>query len=193
MNRTLKITLLVTGGVLLLGYVYRRQIKAGAKVIVNYAFSKEQNLFLDELHPDYRDVFKKFIAEIETTTPYKVLVTSGNRTFQKQAQLHKENSSNAKAGKSMHNYGLAIDINLVSKKDGSLIRKSDSSETWEKTGVVNIAKKLGLTWGGKGQFGSYHDPVHFEIDKDGSKLYAQAIKQFGIESKVIGNQVKLVA
>ncbi len=174
-----------------IGYVYRRQIKAGVKDIINYAFTKEQELFLKDLNPNDVNTFRKFIVEIESTTPYKVLITSGYRSFAKQAQLHKENKSNSVQGKSMHNYGEAIDINLVSKKDGSIIKKADTSETWEKTGVVKIAKKYNLKWGGGGAFGGYHDPVHFEVPLGGDKLYVLALKQFGSESKIIGNQVKI--
>ena len=47
---------------------------------------------------------------------------------------------------------------------------------------------MGLFWGG--DFKNYHDPVHFEMDKDGNKLFAQAKKQFGDDPyKIKGNQV----
>ncbi len=175
------------------GYVYRKNIKQGLKDVINYAFTAEQEHYLSQLHPDYVNTFKKFIAEVERTTGYKVLITSGFRTFPEQIALHKENPANAVAGKSMHNYGTAIDVNLISKSDGTIIKKSDSTATWEKTGIVKIANKYGLKWGGGGNFGDYADNVHFEVPLGGAKLYAQAIKQFGTEDKVIGNQVKLVA
>lgn len=175
---------------LVVAVVYRKHIRAGVRDVVNYAFTAQQDAYLKELHPKYINTFKKFIAEVETATPYKVLITSGYRSFQKQAELAK-NGQNAPAGKSLHNYGGAIDLNLISKKDGSSIRKADTSATWEKTGIVRIANKYGLKWGGNGNFGSYHDPVHFEIPLGGANLYALAIKQFGKESKVIGNRVNL--
>jgi hypothetical protein len=174
-----------------IGYIYRKQIRGGVRDIVNYVFTAQQEAYLKELHPKYSNVFRKFIAEVEKTTPYKVLITSGFRTFPEQIELHKENSQNASAGKSMHNYGTAVDLNLISKKDGSSIRKADSTATWEKTGIVKIAKKYGLKWGGGGNFGDYADNVHFEIPLGGASLYAKAIKQFGSESKVIGNKVNL--
>jgi len=187
---------IVAGGVLgLAGIVFavinRDKIKTMAKDIINYAFSKEQEFFLTDLHTKYQNVFRSFIADADKKLGYKVLITSGYRSFKKQAELKLENSDNALPGKSMHNYGLALDINLISKKDGTQLKKSSTSAAWEKTGIVELATKYGLKWGGGGTFGSYHDPVHFEIPLGGSKMYADAIKQFGSESKVVGNKVNI--
>ncbi len=175
-------------------YVFRKKIKSAVKDVVNYVFSKEQEAFLKELHPKYQTVFRKFIADVEKNTNYKVLITSGFRSFAKQAQLHITDGG-AKSGKSLHNYGMGVDINLVSKKGGAMLKKASSSEDWKKTGVVDIAKKYGLEWGGGGNFGSSnHDPVHFQVaDQSVDKLYANAIKQFGNEKNVIGNRVNIAA
>lgn len=169
-------------------FIYKAQVKSFARSIVDYVFTKEQEFYLSRLHPKYQNLFRRFIAEIEKLG-YKVLITSGYRTFQEQAAEHKDNSKNAAAGKSVHNYGAAIDLNLISKKDGKQLKKSSSKTDWEKTGIVKIAKQLGLDWGGN--FASYHDPVHFEVPLDTDKLYAQAIRQFGSESKVVGNRVNI--
>jgi len=181
----------LTTFVVAIAFIYKRQIKGAVKDIINYAFSKEQEFFLTDLHSEYKKVFRSFISDVDTKLGYKTLITSGYRSFKKQSELKAENSSNASPGKSMHNYGLAIDINLISKRDGHQLRKSSSSADWEKTGIVELAKSYGLKWGGAGAFGSYHDPVHFEIPLGGDKLYGQAIKQFGSESKVVGNELKL--
>ena len=103
--------------------------------------------------------FRALFEEIEAQTPYRVLVTSGYRSSEQQARLHKRNPKNAKPGRSKHNHRLAMDINLV--KWGKIVRKADSKETWLATGVPQLAKKLGFRWGG--DFRSYHDPVHFEL------------------------------
>jgi hypothetical protein len=47
------------------------------------------------------------------------------------------------------------------------LKKSDSSKKWRDSGVVPLSEKLGLSWGGDGNFGSYHDPVHFYIKPKG--------------------------
>ncbi len=179
--------IIFSGSVLLVGLALYHKRKS----IINYAFSREQEMFLQDLNPDAIEIFKKFIAEVESKLPYKALLTSGYRSFPKQAELHKENPDNAIAGKSMHNYGAALDLNLISKKDGSRIVKSSPRTIWEKTGILEIAKKYGLKWGG--DIAGYYDPVHFEVPYGGDKLYAKAIKQFGKEDKIIGNRLKLVA
>lgn len=171
-------------------FIYKAQVKNFAKGVINYVFTVEQEHYLTDMHPKYQNIFRRFIAEAEKLG-YKVLITSGYRSFQEQVKLHKENAQNAPAGKSMHNYGVALDLNLISKKDGSQLKKASTSKAWENTGIVKVAEKLGLKWGGGKNFGSYHDPVHFEVPLGGDKLYSLAIKQFGNESKVIGNRVSI--
>lgn len=116
------------------------------------------------LHPNARLKFAEFISKVQEKG-YLVVITSGYRDFEKQAQLHRENSNNAKAGYSNHNYGYAIDINILDPKTGdTLLRKASSVADWEKSGIVAIAKKLGLEWGG--DFKNYHDPVHFQMPRE---------------------------
>jgi peptidoglycan L-alanyl-D-glutamate endopeptidase CwlK len=116
------------------------------------------------LHPNARLKFAEFISKVQEKG-YLVVITSGYRDFEKQAQLHKENSNNAKAGYSNHNYGYAIDINILDPKTGdTLLRKASSVADWEKSGIVAIAKKLGLEWGG--DFKNYHDPIHFQMPRE---------------------------
>jgi hypothetical protein len=90
--------------------------------------------------------------------------TSGYRTFAEQVVLHNQNSSNAKAGYSSHNFGFAVDLN-VRKNGKTILQKASSNEAWEKSGVVDLARKIGIKW--VGNFGSYHDPVHFFIQPNG--------------------------
>jgi len=116
------------------------------------------------LHPHARIKYAEFISKVQEKG-YLVVITSGYRDFEKQAQLHRENSNNAKAGYSNHNYGYAIDINILDPKTGdTLLRKASSVADWEKSGIVAIAKKLGLEWGG--DFKNYHDPVHFQMPRE---------------------------
>jgi hypothetical protein len=107
--------------------------------------------------------FDRFIQEIETTTEWRVHVTSGFRTAEEQAELREEDPRNARSGKSKHNLGRAIDINLYPAQRiwGGWLRKSTSKKNWEASGVLQIAQKHGLKWGGN--FKTYYDPVHFEI------------------------------
>ncbi len=77
--------------------------------------------------------------------------------------------TNAPAGKSYHNYGLAYDIVLLIDKDGNGMYESASWETnvdfdgdgkadWLE--VVAIAKQYGYAWGG--DWAGFPDRPHFE-------------------------------
>ena len=134
-----------------------------------YRNSKTKDI-VDKLHPQYRDKVKEFFSRVEKELGLQMYATSGLRTFEEQARLYKENPQNAKVGFSDHNYGFAVDVNVIDPKTGKVIlKKANSSADWEKSGVVKIAKDMGLKWGGGGAFGNYHDPVHFYIDPKGMK------------------------
>ena len=90
--------------------------------------------------------------------------TSGYRTYAEQVALHNQNSSNANAGYSSHNFGFAVDLN-VRKNGKTILQKASSNNAWEKSGVVALARKIGIQW--VGNFGSYHDPVHFFLKPNG--------------------------
>jgi D-alanyl-D-alanine carboxypeptidase len=114
-------------------------------------------------NPTYFNRFDKFIQEIETTTDWRVHVTSGFRTAEEQAELHDEDARNARSGKSKHNLAKAIDMNLYPAHQvwGGWLRKNTPKKAWEMSGIMPIAQKHGLKWGG--HFKTYYDPVHFEI------------------------------
>lgn len=122
------------------------------------------------LHPQYyvRRQFTAFIDEAETTFNTTFRVVQGFRTFAEQQTIfdqphdHKDNDldgkidegdekvTSAPAGKSFHNYGLAID--LVEMKNGKPNWGFDYSK------LAPIAKKYGITWGG-----TWNDAPHFQI------------------------------
>jgi peptidoglycan L-alanyl-D-glutamate endopeptidase CwlK len=98
------------------------------------------------------------------------------RTFKEQHDLYQQGRNgnpgpvvtNAKAGESYHNYGLAVDIVLIVDKDGngsfetaSWDLKSDfdgdGKSDWQE--VVQIFKKYGWSWGGEWKF---TDNPHFQ-------------------------------
>lgn len=117
---------------------------------------------VDRLNPEFRDRFKSFIGEfIDTYNGYTLLINATFRTFKKSAQLKKDNSSNASPGKSAHNYGLAIDFNLITPS-GKTLKKQENKNEWIATGIVDISKKYGLGWGGN--FSSYKDYIHFYVN-----------------------------
>lgn len=149
--------------------IFRKQIGAGLKRIfkgykwfetsLNWYRNSTNKSKVEDLHPEFRDDIKEFFSWIEKNTDWDIIVTSGRRTFEHQAQLHKENPSNAEAGKSNHNYGFAVDINLRNRKTGAELKKASSKSSWLASGIPQQAKKMGMLWGG--DFSGYHDPIHF--------------------------------
>lgn len=176
-------------------YNRRNQVKQGLDTIidktVDIVSNKTNEQFIKDLHPAVKQRFINFIAEVEGLG-YTVIITSGYRSFTKQAQLKKENPRNATPGTSMHNYGMAIDLNL--QKGTQWWRKATSKAEWLKTEVPQLAKtKYNFVWGG--DFASYHDPIHFDTSKEykAANLLALAQKQFNSTSPVTiqGNKVTI--
>ena len=126
------------------------------------------------------------------------MLTSSLRTFAQQAKLRRENSENAKAGRSKHNYGCAFDVNIFDQKTGRVVAgktvvgtEENIRATWTKLGVPEIATRSGVpTWGAN--FKNYFDPVHFGVDVaidaslEKAKEYAVAK---GIDYKDIGVEI----
>ena len=109
-------------------------------------------------------VFTDFIIDIENKTDWNVLLTSGYRTIKEQEILNRKDPRNADAGQSKHNFGKAIDLNLYQNTwiTGKWLMKSSTKNRWEYSGILKIAQKHNLKWGG--HFKSYYDPVHFEVE-----------------------------
>ena len=145
---------------------------------------------LEQIHPAVRDRFEDFINRVEKETGYIVYVTSTYRSFAKQAELKRQDNRNAAAGASYHNYGMAMDFNLI--KNGERLRKASAKSKWEATGVPAIAKKMGFRWGG--DFSGYYDPIHIDTGNDYTmaQLKKAAVQQYGQDpAKVIGNRVNI--
>ena len=140
---------IVAGGVIFLTVTYALGIRR------IHSHNHKYLMAMGDNHAEFEALFKA----IEKETAYRVLVTSGYRSYEDQVLLKKQNSKNATPGRSPHQYKRAMDINLISVN--GLIRKSDSKETWIATGVPQLAKERGFRWGG--DFKTYHDPVHFEL------------------------------
>lgn len=128
---------------------------------------KDSEREIQRLHPKFRNIARALINRTKNNLGLDMFVTSGLRSYEEQVKLHKQNSNNAKPGFSSHNFGFAFDVNVRDKKGNLKLKKSSSSKEWKDTGVIKIANDLGLSWGGDGAFGSYHDPVHFYISPKG--------------------------
>lgn len=130
---------------------------------------------IDKLHPIVRDEVKKIIAECDAalTGKAKIRITQGLRTFDEQAELYAigrtkagKKVTNAKAGQSIHNYGLAVDMCLII--DGKTA-SWDTARDWDDDKIadwyecVKIFAKHGWQWGGNWK--TFKDLPHFEKKK----------------------------
>lgn len=124
------------------------------------------------LHPEVREEVRKIIRECDKalTGRAKVRITQGLRSMEEQERLYAigritsgKKVTNAKAGQSIHNYGLAVDICLmINGKTASW----DTAKDWDNDKVadwyecVKIFARHGWDWGGNWK--TFKDLPHFE-------------------------------
>lgn len=130
------------------------------RTIENYTFGKDRGSMpmiteLNALHPYFRD---KIITLINNCRAQgiQVAVVESYRTHAKQNEYKTmgKKYTRSGAGKSKHQYGLAVD--LVPMVDSVAVW--DDVALWKKIGVTG--EKLGLRWGGRWK--RPYDPGHFE-------------------------------
>lgn len=128
--------------------------------VENYNFGKDRGAMpmindLRALHPYFRDKITKLIAECKKQG-IELAVVESYRTHAKQNEykvMGKKYTSSG-AGRSKHQYGLAVDIVPIVDS----VAMWDNKQLWLKVGVVG--EKLGLRWGGRWR--KPYDPGHFE-------------------------------
>ena len=160
------------------------------KRIFGFILKPEQEKHIAKLHRKAKFIFEKFIDRVEKETGYNIIITDSYRTFADQKIEHDLDPRNPEPGYSLHNFGMGLDLNAT---DGlSYLRKASSKEAWENTGIPQIAREMGIKWGG--DFVYYHDPVHFDLshDYDVNQLRELAISQYGTDwNNIFGNQIQL--
>lgn len=143
---------------------------------------------ISKLHPKVVDEVRSIISHINNTLltgKAKVRISQGIRTWAEQNELYAQGRTkpgkivtNAKAGQSIHNYGLAVDIVLIVDNDGNGTYETASWDTakdfdqdkkadWME--VVEYFKSKGWTWGG--DWKSFKDMPHFE------KTFGKSLKE----------------
>jgi peptidoglycan LD-endopeptidase CwlK len=126
-----------------------------------------------KLHPKIRDEVKELIIQAEANFPPNIAIriVQGLRTFAEQDALYKQKPkvTNAKAGQSYHNYGLALDFCLLIDKDGNGSFETlswDTLKDFDKDGlpdwkeVVKVFEAAGYEWGGA--WSTFKDAPHLE-------------------------------
>lgn len=133
-----------------------------------YPLSSENEVFMKEIEKRNAQAgltLREFCYKVKTELGYIVTITDGFRTYQDQAALKKRLGDGAATpGNSAHERARAIDINIYG--NGKNYKKKTSKSEWLQTGVVELAKDLGLIWGG--DFTDNYDPVHFALSTGGS-------------------------
>lgn len=105
------------------------------------------------LHPKIRDIVPGLIDLAEQKLSVAIRIVQGYRTFPEQDALYRQRPkvTNAKAGQSYHNYGLAIDFALITADheiswDTKLDADKDHIADWNE--VTGIFVDAGFEWGG---------------------------------------------
>lgn len=168
--------LVVIGLVFLLVKIKKSgSVKQFAMDSVNYLKQKTWDIISDRrierLHPLIRAKAKEFILRAEKELGITLRLSSGYRSFESQDELYARGRTtpgsivtNAKAGESYHNYGLAIDV--VEIKEGKAIW---NNPRWDD--IAALGKEIGFSWGG--DWKSFKDKPHFEytFNKSVDELY----------------------
>ena len=155
----------------LLAILYMQVQNSSPEILPELEWDKEDTPEISELHPVVLAHKNKLVHETRKLG-INIIVTDGFRSDEEQNRLYNQGRStagqvvtNAKAGESMHNYGLAIDFALRTK-DGGVIwdmeydgNKNGKSDWME---VVSAAKELGFEWGG--DWSSFPDYPHLQMD-----------------------------
>ena len=117
---------------------------------------------LSTLEPDFAETVKTLLMGAAIATGFQWVITSGRRTMAEQTALYAQGRTtkgpkvtNAPAGSSAHNFGLAAD--LAPMKDGKIYWNAPDI-VWKQ--MADVAVSLGLTAGY--YFKSFKDMPHIE-------------------------------
>lgn len=154
----------------------RDKLKSLVMKSINYIKEKTWDIVSDKrissLHPLVIGKAKEFIIRAEKELGIKLRVVSAFRSWAEQTALYNrpfdgkdndhdgkideanEKVTNAKAGSSYHNFGLAIDV--VEIKNGKALWNNPN---WSK--IAKLGKSIGFEWGG--DWRSFKDKPHFQF------------------------------
>jgi len=128
------------------------------EILIKKSASDTDKEIIKNLHPKLRRKAFLFLHKAKKQN-HNIRLTSGLRTFSEQTQIYNQGRTtgggivtNAKAGSSFHNYGLAFDI-----------VDNDKGYNADWTELGKMGEKLGLEWGGNWK--SFIDKPHFQLTK----------------------------
>lgn len=141
---------------------------------------------LKNLDERYVISFTNFLASL-AADGWKVTITDGRRTRERQLQLHKENSNNPAPGGiyDSHVNGMAIDCNFT-RGNLTLAQKVEKQQ-WIDSGIPARAYTFGLRWGGDFKA---TDVIHFDNGYPDGKTIGQGVN---VSTKQLTNTAKYSA
>jgi peptidoglycan L-alanyl-D-glutamate endopeptidase CwlK len=133
------------------------------------------------LLPEFQRVIRKWMTEraipAAKTISLTVKIICGTRDFAEQSRLYAQGRTtpgarvtNAKAGSSFHNYGVAVDIGLFDKQGRYITTDSHYNGFFGRAGIP-----AGCVWGGN--FKSFKDTPHLEwhgVGETSKQLWANS-------------------
>ena len=119
---------------------------------------------VEDLYPQFRPIVNEFLLRADDILgDTQAFITDGFRSGEEQDKLYAQGRTtagkivtNAKAGQSAHNFGMAIDIAF--RKDGT---KGLSYDLALYKKLLPLAEELGLEWGGTWK--SFPDNPHYQL------------------------------
>ena len=159
---TASIAILTVGGASIAYFVFPNTTSTIALLVINRLLGSDASI--EKLHPVMKLKVEAFIAEAHKEE-IDLRITSTLRDMETQNILYsigripgdkRGKVTNAKAGRSMHNYGFAVDV--VEFING---KPDFNTKNWSKIG--RLGKKHGLVWGG--DWKNFKDRPHFQLRK----------------------------
>ena len=104
---------------------------------------------LDRLHPDFQKMLQTIKQRAFDEHGLEIVMIDGRRSRKAQETAVRVGNSNARWGQSPHNHGVGLDFGFKGKTLDEVYRKgdfADQHDDFQKVG--DIAKSMGLAWGG---------------------------------------------
>lgn len=175
-NKELAAVGLISAALLIIAY----KISTISNYVIMKVWDTISENRIKTLHPLLQEKARNAINELDTQHNIKVRVTAAKRSFKEQTDLYNKGRTtggkivtNANAGQSYHNYGLALDVVEVQPLYG--FNAGYDTSRWNT--IADVFKKYGFAWGG--DFKSFKDRPHFQMTFGLStgQLYAMHTKQ----------------
>jgi peptidoglycan L-alanyl-D-glutamate endopeptidase CwlK len=136
---------------------------------------------LATVDPELADKVRAAASSLEANGTY-LLVVSGLRSAAEQDALYAQGRTasghivtNAKAGQSMHNYGLAVDVVPYLSGESGILNWNPETEQFR--ALVTSMKAQGLIWGG--DWIHFKDEDHFQMANIPASPDALMIADYG--------------